>query len=39
VDYKTDDSNQDTYIRQLRWYLHALSLAKGAPARGILLQV
>jgi ATP-dependent exoDNAse (exonuclease V) beta subunit len=39
VDYKTDDSNQEIYIRQLRWYLHALSLAKGAPARGILLQV
>jgi ATP-dependent exoDNAse (exonuclease V) beta subunit len=42
VDYKTDadlDLNRQIYVRQLRWYLHALVTATNAPARGILLQV
>jgi ATP-dependent exoDNAse (exonuclease V) beta subunit len=42
VDYKTDadlDSNREIYVRQLRWYLHALASATGESARGVLLHV
>jgi ATP-dependent exoDNAse (exonuclease V) beta subunit len=42
VDYKTDadlDINRDAYVRQLRWYVHALATATGEDARGVLLQV
>jgi ATP-dependent helicase/nuclease subunit A len=42
VDYKTDgdlDLNREVYVRQLRWYMHALFSATGEPARGVLFQV
>ena len=42
VDYKTDadlEINRDMYVRQLRWYLHALLSATGDQVRGVLLQV
>jgi ATP-dependent exoDNAse (exonuclease V) beta subunit len=42
VDFKTDvdlESNRPSYVRQLRWYLHALASASGENVRGVLLQV
>jgi len=42
VDFKTDDdlrSNRHIYERQLRWYMHALTMLTAIPAVGILLEV
>ena len=42
VDYKTDgdvEGNRETYERQLRWYMHALTTVTSVPAVGVLLQI
>ena len=42
IDFKTDEdlhSSRRVYERQLRWYIHALSVVTGIPAEGALLQV
>jgi ATP-dependent exoDNAse (exonuclease V) beta subunit len=41
VDFKTDadiEFSRAVYVRQLRWYLHALASATGQKVRGVLLQ-
>jgi ATP-dependent exoDNAse (exonuclease V) beta subunit len=42
IDFKTDEdlhTNRQSYQRQLRWYVHALSTITQIPGRGTLLQV
>ena len=42
VDFKTDvdvELNRRAYVRQLRWYLHALASATDENVRGVLIQV
>lgn len=39
VDYKTDDTDQARYIRQLQWYVWVMEKLTGSPARGVLLAV
>lgn len=42
IDFKTDEDlhiNRRVYERQLRWYMHALSMVTGVKAQGTLLQV
>ena len=42
VDFKTDrelEAGMDTYRRQVQIYAHAIALATGRPARGVLMKV
>ena len=42
VDFKTDadvEALEEQYRRQVAWYVHAMTVITGAPARGVLLGV
>ena len=42
VDFKTDaemEAVEEQYRRQVAWYVHAMTVITGAPARGVLLGV
>jgi len=42
IDFKTDrelEGAMETYRRQVQIYAHAIALATGRPARGVLMKI